>query len=214
MPRKRGSRGSTSRSQLIEETLISLDRSRGPLFLEKDATAEGYRPDGQRDPVRCRRGENKMRISEVEAIDIARAFSEKPHLKGKEGEVLQRVGRSLSFIGDTSRPQRFDCPLLEDGKCMVHRIAKPIECLAELPDGSFSAEGRRSLERRDQLNEDLFAGRWDFKAIPLMLAHYMLDREGPANGKSGSTLRKEQKRNQSRRSTRSHDPRQGSGPVR
>ena len=213
MPRKRGNRGSTSRSQLIEEALISLDRSRGPLFHEKETTA-GSRPDGQRDPVRCHRPENKMRISELEAVDIARAFSEKPHLGGKEREVLERVAQSLSFIGDTDKPQRFDCPLLEDGKCMVHRIAKPIECLAELPDGSFSAEGRRSLERRDQLNQDLFASRWEFKAIPLMLAHYMMDREGPANGKSGSTLRKEQKRNQLRKTSRNIDPRQGTGPAR
>lgn len=214
MPRKRGNRGSATRSHLIEAGLVSLDRSRGPLFKEKEVEGQGFRPDGQRDPERCQRAQNKMRISELEAIDIARAFSEKPHLRGKEDDVLQRVGRSLSFIGDTHKPQRFDCPLLEDGKCMVHRVAKPIECLAELPDGRFSSDGMRSIERRDQLNDELFGDRWDFKAIPLMLARYMLDREGPANGKSGSTLRKEQKRAERNRSSRSHDSRPGSGSTR
>ncbi|MAW77756.1 MAG: hypothetical protein CMJ95_10300 [Planctomycetes bacterium] len=214
MPRKRGSRGSTARSQQIEAGLVSLDRSRGPLFREKEDEGKSFRPDGQRDPVRCQRSENKMRISDLEAIDIARAFSEKPHLRGKGDEVLQRVGRSLSYIGDTHKPQRFDCPLLEEGKCMVHRIAKPIECLAELPDGGFSSDGHRSLERRDQLNNELYGNRWEFKAIPLMLARYMMDREGPASGKSGSTLRKEQNRVEQRRASRSNDPRKGSGPAR
>ena len=175
---------------------------------------QGFRADGQRDPERCQRPHNKMRISDLEAIDIARAFSEKPHLRGKEDEVLRRVGRSLSFIGDTHKPQRFDCPLLEGGKCMVHRVAKPVECLAELPDGSFSSDGMRSLERRDQLNNELYGNRWEFKAIPLMLARYMMDREGPASGKSGSTLRKEQKRTERRRAPRSQDPRPGSGSTR
>ena len=66
-----------------------------------------------------------------------------------------------------------------------------IECLAIRDDETFSQEGRRSIERRDQLNQDLFANNWDYKSIPLMLAHYLMDAEGPAVGKSGSTLRKE-----------------------
>jgi len=193
MARKRGGRGSSSRTNSLDESLVSLDRSRGPLFLEKQeqsASSPG-RPDGHRDPMCCRRPQNRMRITDLEAIDISRAFSEKPHLKGKLKKVLGRMGVSLTFIGDTNKAQPYTCPLLEDDTCLVHRSAKPIECLAIRDDETFSPEGRRSIERRDQLNQDLFANNWDYKSIPLMLANYLMDAEGPAVGKSGSTLRKE-----------------------
>ena len=77
-----------------------------------------------------RRPQNRMRISDLEAIDISRAFSEKPHLKGKLKDVLGRMGVSLTFIGDTNKAQPYTCPLLDNDTCLVHRSAKPIECLA------------------------------------------------------------------------------------
>ncbi|MDE0960858.1 MAG: hypothetical protein OSB09_08765 [Planctomycetota bacterium] len=203
MARKRGGRGSSSRTDMLDEALVSLDRSRGPLFLEKQEQNSNTpgRPDGHRDPNCCRRPQNRMRISDLEAIDISRAFSEKPHLKGKLNKVLAKMGQSLTFIGDTNKAQPYTCPLLDGETCLVHRSAKPIECLAIRDDESFSSEGKRSIVRRDQLNKDLFADKWDYKSIPLMLATYLLDAEGPALGKSGSTLRKEQQKKKRREST-------------
>ncbi|OUU22103.1 MAG: hypothetical protein CBC13_08010 [Planctomycetia bacterium TMED53] len=190
--KKRGKRQSKG-DEALEEALISLDRSRGPLFLEN-------RDDPKRNETRpahcCERPVNKMRISELEAIDIARAFHEKPHLNGKADEVLERLGQAIHFLRDNRRPQAFDCPLLEDGQCMVHKVAKPIECLAyETVEDKISREGKRSIERRDQLNESLFGSEWDYRVIPFMLIRYLLDEEGAAIGSCGSTLRKSLQRN-------------------
>lgn len=195
MAKKRGSRGSTHRVNELDEALVSLDRSRGPLFLEKqnDATPSA-RPDGQRDPECCRRPQNRMRISDLEAIDISRAFMEKPHLRGKVKKVLERMGQSLTFIGDTNKAQPYTCPLLDGDSCLVHRSAKPVECLAIRDDETVSTEGKRSIDRRDQLNTEIFGKRWAYKSIPLMLASYLLDPEGPATGKSGATMRKERQK--------------------
>ena len=207
MAKKRGSRGSSSRAHELEDALVSLDRSRGPLFLEKDqdVTSGKVRADGQRDPHCCRRPQNRMRISDLEAIDISRAFSEKPHLKGKAEQVLRKMGRSLMFIGDTTKAQPYDCPLLDGDSCLVHRAAKPIECLAIRPDETFSSEGKRSIERRDQLNQKLFGDRWEYKSIPLLLASYLMDSEGAAVGKSGSTLRKEMQKQKRKQESRRRD---------
>jgi len=177
----------------LEEALVSLDRSRGPLFLEK---RERPGASENRPPECCQRPMNKMRISELEAIDIARAFHEKPHLNGKTDAVLERLGQAIHFLRDNRRPQAFDCPLLEDGQCMVHKVAKPIECLAyDKTEDRISHEGKRSIERRDQLNESLFGEEWDYRVIPFMLIRYILDEEGPAIGSCGSTLRKNLQRN-------------------
>ena len=79
---------------------------------------------------------------------------------------------------------------------MVHKVAKPIECLAyDRAEDKISHEGKRSIERRDQLNESLFGADWDYRVIPFMLIRYLLDEEGPAIGSCGSTLRKSLQRN-------------------
>ena len=193
MARKRSPRNAGKTADQLEEALVSLDRSRGPLFIEKRSTSE----EAEHRPSECcQRPHNKMRISELEAIDIARAFNEKPHLKGKTEEVLERLGQAIHFLRDNRRPQAFNCPLLEKGRCMVHRVAKPIECLSyDREDDKISHEARRSIERRDQLNESLFGEDWDYRVITFMLIRYLLDEDGPAMGSCGSSMRKEQHRN-------------------
>ncbi len=193
MAKKNSGTRQSRKGDSLDEALVSLDRSRGPLFLEK---RENPALSENRPAHCCQRPVNKMRISELEAIDIARAFHEKPHLLGKTETVLQRLGQTIHFLRDNRRPQAFDCPLLEDGQCMVHKIAKPIECLAyDTVDDKISSEGRRSIERRDQLNESLYGQDWDYRVIPFMLIRYLLDEEGSAVGSCGSTLRKDFQRN-------------------
>ena len=193
MARKKRGQRSRNDGEALDEALVSLDRSRGPLFLEN---RENPKRSETRHPDCCKRPANKMRISELEAIDIARAFQEKPHLNGRTDAVLERLGQAIHFLRDNRRPQAFDCPLLEDGQCMVHKIAKPIECLAsDQVEARISHEGKRSIERRDHLNESLFGEGWDYRVIPFMLIRYLLDEEGPATGSCGSTLRKGLQRN-------------------
>ncbi len=176
----------------LEAALLSLDRSRGPLFREMDQI-EGSRRNskGQRPHLSCTKKFNRMRITDLEAIDIARAFREKPHLRGKLPEVYARLAKALHGLRDSEDPQAFDCPLLEGKKCMVHHVAKPIACLAWNPGRDYSNEGWHSFSRRDKLNTELFADRWALKAIPLQLSRYLEGEDRTVEGKCGSTLRKE-----------------------
>jgi hypothetical protein len=189
MAKKRANR--KQRDEDLEAALISLDRSRGPLFREMELIAAGERGPRSESPHKaCTREFNRMRITDLEAIDIARAFHEKPHLAGKLPEVFDRLGDALAGLKDTEDPQAFTCPLLDGKKCMVHHVAKPIACLAWNPGRDYSKEGWHSLQRREKLNSALFGDRWRLQAIPLQLARFLGEEDRLAAGPSGSTLRK------------------------
>ena len=180
----------------IEAALISLDRSRGPLFQEMTRIAEHRRRERKRKPrpeethLACTRQFNRMRITDLEAIDIARAFAEKPHLRGKLPQVYERIAKELPHLRDIEEPQAFDCPLLEGTQCMVHHVAKPIACLAWNAGREFSSEAWHSFSRRDRLNRDLFGTEWQLKSIPLQLTRFLEGEDRLVEGKCGSTLRK------------------------
>ncbi len=179
------------RDDALASALISLDRSRGPLFREIsqiDASERG--PRSSEPHLACTRKFNRMRITDLEAIDIARAFHEKPHLKGKLPEVYERLASALESLKETEEPQPFDCPLLDGKNCMVHHVAKPIACLAWNPGRDFSRDGWHSIQRREKLNTELFGDAWHLKAIPLQLSRYLEEADRLVAGPSGSTLRK------------------------
>ena len=176
----------------LEAALLSLDRSRGPLFREMERIDSSRRHSrGHKPHLSCTKKFNRIRITDLEAIDIARAFREKPHLRGKLPEVYARLAKALHGLRDSEDPQAFDCPLLEGKKCMVHHIAKPIACLAWNPGRDYSNEGWHSFSRRDKLNTELFTDQWELKAIPLQLSRYLEGEDRTVEGKCGSTLRKE-----------------------
>jgi hypothetical protein len=175
----------------LESALISLDRSRGPLFEEMARLAESKRGTRSANPhLACTRKFNRMRITDLEAVDIARAFAEKPHLRGKLSQVYERIAKELPHLRDDEEPQAFDCPLLEGTQCMVHHVAKPIACLAWNRGREYSGEGWHSFSRRDRLNRSLFGEEWQLKAIPLQLARFLEGQDRLAEGPCGSTLRK------------------------
>lgn len=189
MAKKR--RDPKQRAEELDAALLSLDRSRGPLFREIDQIAAGERgPRSEAPHKACTREFNRMRITDLEAIDIARAFREKPHLAGKLPEVYERLASALEGLRDTEDPQAFTCPLLDGKKCMVHFVAKPIACLAWNPGRDYSKEGWHSFQRRDKLNTALFGERWQLKAIPLQLTRFLEAADRLVAGSCGSTLRK------------------------
>ena len=179
------------RGELLEASLISLDRSRGPLFKEMEELAASKRgPRAENPHEACTRKFNRMRITDLEAIDIARAFQEKPHLLGKLPQVYARIAKELPYLQDNEEPQPFDCPLLDGKRCMVHHVAKPIACLAWNPGRDYSTDGWHSFSRRDKLNRELFGNEWDLKAIPLQLARFLEATDRTVSGPCGSSLRK------------------------
>lgn len=190
-PSKRKKTRRRRRGESLENALLSLDRSRGPLFREMERIGRPPKGPASVAPHRhCTRKFNRMRITDLEAIDIARAFREKPHLLGKLPEVYARLAKELPHLKDSEDPQAFDCPLLDGERCMVHTVAKPIACLAWNPGREYSSEGWHSFQRRDKLNRELFGDDWQLKAIPLQIARFLEEEDSLLNGPCGSTLRK------------------------
>ena len=114
-----------------------------------------------------------MRISPLEAEAIRRALEARPELRGKLPGILRRLRRELGKLPDATRRLPFDCPLLENGLCLVHHAAKPIGCLAWHPGRPFSEAAWRAFARRDALNDELHGPRWKLRAIPLWLARVL-----------------------------------------
>ena len=143
---------------------------------------------GRPEHLVCTRRYNQMRISPLEARDIARAFREDTELRRRLPGVLEKLRRVLPTLKDNEERQSFDCPLLEGERCLVHERAKPIGCLAWHPERSeaidaeqrFTETGWQAFAARDRLN-DRHAGRnWKLRVIPLWLGSVFakqLDRE-------------------------------------
>ena len=215
-PSKRRKRRRQSSAEALEAALISLDRSRGPLFQEMERIAaedrslrkvrEKKESETAENPhLACTRKFNRMRITDLEAIDIARAFAEKPHLLGKLPQVYERLAKEIPYLRDNEEPQAFDCPLLEGKNCMVHRVAKPIACLAWNEGRDYTTEAWHSFSRRDKLNHELFGDEWDLKSIPLQLSRFLEGQDRTVQGACGSTLRKKAMRRGELRSKRERD---------
>ena len=177
MPRKKPT-GSSGNRYAEDASMKELDQIRAPLYreLEKLSKDSGYQR-GKESHLCCTRKYNQMRISPVEARSIARAFRKDPRLRGRLPAVLERLEKALEGLSDNGERQSFDCPLLENSKCMVHGVAKPIGCLAwhprqySDPEGEygFTPRGWTAFAARDRLNDKYQGGDWKLRVIPLWL---------------------------------------------
>ena len=157
----------------MEPRLRELEALRGPLFQEL-GSAPGRATDtqgaaGEPPHVCCTRKRNQMRISPLEAQDIASALRRDPNLRAKLPQILSRVRQEARRLEDNSERQNFDCPLLEGTRCLVHRAAKPIGCLAWHDGRDFSPAGWKAFAARDELNDDVYGSDWKLRVIPLWL---------------------------------------------
>lgn len=126
-----------------------------------------------------------MRLSTLEALAIARAFRNRPELAAQRPAIARRVRRAAAELVDCEDQQSYDCPLLADGLCLVHRHAKPLACLAWNEGIGISTIGLRALALRDLLNRRVVGPRWALKAIPLLLARALTPSR--AVGRTGPT---------------------------
>lgn len=154
----------------LAASLSALAVLRRPLFREmaRLAADPDYRPEGPADRC-CRTPRNRMRISSLEALAIARALERVPALARRRARILAASRATAAGLDDDEQPQGYDCPLLEAGRCLVHRHAKPIACLAWNEGVGISSVGLRALARRDLLARDVYGPTWELKAIPLLL---------------------------------------------
>ena len=161
---------------MMAAALGELDKVRAPLMTE--VMRLGRDPDYQRGqpPHRCcRRPDNQMRISPLEARAIARAFREEPELRRKLPAVIERLAAELPRLENSEERQSFDCPLLEGTRCLVHDSAKPIGCAAWHPPRPgqkgypFTREGWKAFRERDLLNDRVCGPTWKLRVIPLWL---------------------------------------------
>lgn len=158
----------------IDQLLDRLHHARLPLFREHRAVMKKLKESpGQPEPHRfCTREFNQMRISDLEAMSIARAFRREPHLIHRLAEVQARVEEELKHLKRSRKRQNFTCPLLDGERCLVHQAAKPIGCLS-FNGSSPSEAGWKALNTRNRLNDRLVDRSWELQAIPLMLAKYL-----------------------------------------
>lgn len=172
--------GSKRRRRLLErEALEELRRIRQPLFRELEKLVAGL--DHNRDPAPhlcCKRELNQMRISPLEARDIFEAFRRDPELRRRWPAVAARIREEAGKLRNTTERQNFDCPLLEGTRCLVHRVAKPIGCLAWNPGREFSRAAWDTFRRRDALNDALHGPDWRLQVIPIWLARLLRRDEG------------------------------------
>jgi len=133
--------------------------------------------DGQTADECCRHDRNQMRITPLEAKAIVEAFRTNKRLKAHLVQVIQRLRTELRHLKDNDSRQNFNCPLLENGLCLVHQEAKPIGCLAWHPHVEnpqteaphFTELGWESFEYRDSLNDAVYGAEWKARVIPLWL---------------------------------------------
>jgi hypothetical protein len=161
----------------VEAAIAELDRIRAPLMEELGRLQRA--PDylqGQMPDACCRRPLNRMRISPLEALAIERAFRRDPKLRAKLPAVIERLKAELPRLRDDEERQPFDCPLLEQGRCLVHHAAKPIGCTAWHPpakdqegEWSFTAKGWEAFADRDAVCDGVFGSKWKLRVIPLWL---------------------------------------------
>ncbi len=174
-PREEEGRDKPDPSLAFDRLLGQLDLIRTPLFREWREAIKAFKE--QNPEVRphrlCTREFNQMRISDIEALSIVRAFRDEPGLR-KRRDLLERlVAEEEQHLKKSRRRQNFTCPLLEGDRCLVHQKAKPIGCLSFQPSGDLTEKGRRALAARDRMNDRLINIEWDLRAIPVQLAKYL-----------------------------------------
>lgn len=162
------------RGKPIDQLLDRLHHARLPLFREHRAVMKKLKASpGQPEPHRfCTREFNQMRISDLEALSIARAFRREPHLVHRLAEVQARVEEEIKHLKRSRKRQNFTCPLLDGERCLVHQAAKPIGCLS-FTGGAPTEAGWKALNTRNRLSDRLVDRSWELQAIPLMLAKYL-----------------------------------------
>ncbi len=160
----------------LDRLLDKLDRARQPLFKEWREVIRAVKNDPSIDDephTFCTRKYNQMRITDLEALSIARAFREDPGLGRRRRDVKDRIAEEIRHLKKGRRRQNFTCPLLDGENCMVHQSSKPIGCLAWQPAGEPSEAGWRAFNQRNHYNDRMVNIDWDIAAIPLMLEKYI-----------------------------------------
>ncbi len=195
MPSRRPTDLRRSRGFLERTFLRELEELRAPLLEESERVRQSRRRRRRSDDRCCRRPLNQMRISPLEARAIAEALRRDPTLRGKLPAIRERVAEELTRLADTSERQSFDCPLLDDGRCLVHTAAKPIGCLAWHAGKDYSKLGWDAFRQRDEMNDALYGPNWQFRVIPLWLKRVL--------GVKGAPRRREPTEEVSPRSGRS-----------
>lgn len=126
-----------------------------------------------------------MRISPLEARAIAEALRSE-ELREQLPGVLERLRREVVLLADNSDRQNFECPLLDGTRCLVHRQAKPIGCLAWNAGRDFSGVAWDAFAMRDALNDRKYGPDWKLRVIPLwlrrVLAKELAEAPPPASG--------------------------------
>ena len=172
MKNRRRAEDARRHQRLMEQRLLpELTATRATLREESARLQREKRRKRDREPeyLCCKRPRNQMRISPLEARAIARAFQTDPELRSKLPAVLERLVKEVPQLKDDTQRQSFDCPLLERDRCLVHRLAKPIGCLAWNSGKDYSKSGWKAFESRDRLNDSVYGPRWQLRAIPLWL---------------------------------------------
>lgn len=160
------------RQKTLEQHLLPELAVLRQALLEESARARrqsGRKRNRREEHLCCRRPDNQMRISPLEARAIAEAFRKDPDLRAKLPAVLGRLEEEIPRLTDDGERQSFDCPLLEGRRCLVHRQAKPIGCLAWNPGREYSKNGWRAFRLRDELNDTIYGPKWHLRVIPLWL---------------------------------------------
>jgi len=162
------------RADRSQQALTALEGLRASLLREVDRIAKEPAADASPSHICCTRARNQMRISPLEARAIAEALrSEK--LREHLPSVLERLRQELDGLADSSARQNFDCPLLEGTRCLVHRVAKPIGCLAWNSGRDFSTSAWDSFASRDVLNDEQYGPDWKLRVIPLWLRRVLAE---------------------------------------
>ena len=161
----------SSREAVLTHAFGRLAGLRRSLFreLRRIPPGEQVGPEGK-PHLCCTREQNTMRISSLEARAIVRGLRAWPHLQRELAGVVDRIRAECAELDDTEELQQYTCPLLVGERCLVHRLAKPVGCLAWNPEREFTRAAWRAFEKRDRLNERAIGPDWELKAIPVMLA--------------------------------------------
>ena len=159
----------------------------------------------------CKREWNQMRISPLEAHDIATAFRNEPELRRRLPAVRARLNEELKLLTDNAERQNFECPLLEGTRCLVHEVAKPIGCLAWNEGEEYTSVAWNAFRRRDEINDRIYGEDWKLRAIPLWLKRVFGNRSSAKAGTSGSADRRTQRPRNLQGTGRRRTDRRGAG---
>jgi Fe-S-cluster containining protein len=98
--------------------------------------AERARPCETCDARCCKSGRNGMLASPLEAEAVVERLLGDPALKDRLPELKKRVAAVAAALrnapADGELPT-YDCPFVEDDRCLIHGTSEPLGCLTFMP---------------------------------------------------------------------------------